>query len=117
MQKKFYIYDLLKKRYISYGDKFKATFLPDSQFAYVLLPYKVENISINTTPDGAELFNTTTSSFPVPIKLTQIYGVSTGVVVITFTIYVEQNTVDAAGNPITEMVPAQNYHSYEVTFE
>ena len=55
LQKKFYIYDLLKKRYISYGDKFKATFLPDSQFAYVLLPYKVENISINTTPDGAEL--------------------------------------------------------------
>ncbi|MBE5880430.1 MAG: Stk1 family PASTA domain-containing Ser/Thr kinase [Lachnospiraceae bacterium] len=76
----------------------------------------VANVVLKT-PDGAELFNTTTSSFPVPIKLTQIYGVSTGVVTITFTIYVEQDTVDAAGNPITEMVPAQNYHSYEVTFE
>ncbi|MBR4965426.1 MAG: Stk1 family PASTA domain-containing Ser/Thr kinase [Lachnospiraceae bacterium] len=76
----------------------------------------VANVVLKT-PDGAELFNTTTSSFPVPIKLTQIYGVSTGVVTITFTVYVEQETVDAAGNPIMEMVPAQNYHSYEVTFE
>ncbi len=76
----------------------------------------VANVVLKT-PDGAELFNTTTSTFPVPIKLTQIYGVSTGVVTITYTVYVEQENVDAAGNPITEMVPAQDYHTYEVTFE
>lgn len=85
----------------------------------VLAPPDYEGGVVNVvlkTPDGGELFNTTASSFPVAIKLTQIYGVSTGVVHITYTIYTEQEGVDAAGNPIMETVPAQNVYTYDVTF-
>jgi len=76
----------------------------------------VANVILRT-PDGNELFNTTTSSFPVAINLSQIYGVSTGVVSITYTVYVQDETVDAAGNPIVETVPAQLVETYEVTFD
>lgn len=69
------------------------------------------------TPDGSELFNTTTSTFPVPIKLTQIYGVATGTLSITYTIYVQTESVDAAGNLITEMAPVQDTYTQNVTFE
>lgn len=69
------------------------------------------------TPDGSELFNTTTATFPIQINLTQIYGVARGVVTVTYTVYVQEETVDEAGNPVMQTIPAQDSYSYEVSFE
>jgi hypothetical protein len=40
-----HIYDLLKGKYLTYGKEFKYVFAPDTQSAFVLLPYKPEKLS------------------------------------------------------------------------
>ena len=67
-------------------------------------------------PDGSELWNSTTSSFPVPINLSQIYAVPKGTLRITYTVYVQEEVYDAAGNVSIQHVPAQDTYEQEVTF-
>lgn len=72
---------------------------------------------ILTAPDGSELWNSTTASFPVQINLNNIYAVPKGTLTITYTIYVQEEVYDAAGNATIQNVPAQDSYSYEVVFE
>lgn len=72
---------------------------------------------ILTAPDGSELWNSTTASFPVQINLNNIYAVPKGTLTITYTIYVQEEVYDAAGNVTIQNVPAQDSYTYEVTFE
>lgn len=74
-------------------------------------------IVLRSNTDGTELFSTSTDSFPVPIVLTNIWGVSGGTVTVTYTVYVQQESVDEAGNPVVQNVPAQDVYQYEVYFE
>ncbi len=68
-------------------------------------------------PDGSELWNSTTATFPVQINLSQIYGVPKGTLSITYTVYVQEEVYDAAGNLTIQNVPAQDTYEQEVTFE
>ena len=68
-------------------------------------------------PDGSELWNTTVSSFPVQINLSNIYAVPKGTLTITYTVYVQEEVYDAAGNMTIQNVPAQDTYTQEVTFE
>ena len=70
-----------------------------------------------SAPDGSELWNSTTSSFPVPINLSHIYAVPKGTLSITYTVYVQEEVYDAAGNVTIQHVPAQDTYTQEVTFE
>ena len=72
---------------------------------------------ILTAPDGSELWNTTVSSFPVQINLSNIYAVPRGTLTITYTVYVQEEVYDAAGNMTIQNVPAQDTYTQEVTFE
>ena len=72
---------------------------------------------ILTAPDGSELWNSTTASFPVQINLSNIYAVPKGTLTITYTVYVQEEVYDAAGNVTIQNVPAQDSYTYEVTFE
>ena len=69
------------------------------------------------TPDGTELFNTTTDSFPVSINLSNIFAVPRGTVKVTYTVFVEEEHYDDEGNPYTENVPAVDVYTYEVSFK
>ena len=69
------------------------------------------------TPDGTELFNTTTDSFPVNINLSNIYAVPRGTVNVTYTVFIEEEAYDDEGNRSVQNVPAQDTYSYEVTFK
>ncbi|MDD6732956.1 MAG: Stk1 family PASTA domain-containing Ser/Thr kinase [Lachnospiraceae bacterium] len=66
--------------------------------------------------DGKELFNTTTTSFPVNINLSQIYAVPRGIVYITYTVYIQEEVPDGMGGVTVQNVPAEDTYSYEVTF-
>ena len=68
-------------------------------------------------PDGSELWNSTTASFPVQINLSNIYAVPKGTLTITYTVYVQEEVYDAAGNMTIQNVPAQDTYTQEVTFE
>ena len=72
---------------------------------------------ILSAPDGSELWNSTTSSFPVPINLSKIYAVPKGTLSITYTVYVQEEVYDAAGNMTIQHVPAEDTYTQEVTFE
>ncbi len=72
---------------------------------------------ILTAPDGSELWNSTTASFPVQINLSRIYAVPKGTLSITYTVYVQEEVYDAAGNMTIQNVPAQDTYTQEVTFE
>lgn len=69
------------------------------------------------TPDGTELFNTTTDSFPVSINVSNIYAVPRGTVRVNYTVFVEEEVYDADGNPSVQSVPAQDTYTYDVTFK
>lgn len=69
-----------------------------------------------TAPDGSELWNTTVAQFPVQINLSQIYAVPKGTLTITYTVYVQEEVYDAAGNVTIQNVPAQDTYTQEVTF-
>lgn len=70
-----------------------------------------------TAPDGSELWNTTVSSFPVQINLSNIYAVPKGKLTITYTVYVQEEVYDEAGNMTIQNVAAQDTYEQEVTFE
>lgn len=69
------------------------------------------------TPDGQELFNTSAPPWPVSINISNIYGVSKGIIEITYTVMIPDETIDENGNPITTYSPAEDKVSYEVNFE
>ena len=69
------------------------------------------------TPDGTELFNTTTDSFPVSINVSNIFAVPKGTVNVTYTVFIEEEVYDAEGNQSIQQVPAQDVYSYEVNFK
>ena len=68
-------------------------------------------------PDGSELWTSTTSTFPVNINLSNIYAVPRGTLSITYTVYVQEEVYDEAGNMTIQNVPAQDTYTQEVTFE
>ena len=72
---------------------------------------------ILTAPDGSELWNTTVSAFPVQINLSKIYAVPKGTLSITYTVYVQEEVYDAAGNMTIQNVPAQDTYTQEIAFE
>lgn len=72
---------------------------------------------ILTAPDGSELWNSTTASFPVQINLSRIYAVPKGTLSITYTVYVQEEVYDAAGNVTIQNVPAQDTYTQEIAFE
>ena len=72
---------------------------------------------ILTAPDGSELWNTTVSSFPVQINLSNIYAVPKGTLSISYTVFVQEEVYDAAGNMTIQNVPAQDTYTQAVTFE
>ena len=72
---------------------------------------------ILTAPDGSELWNTTVSAFPVQINLSQIYAVPKGTLSITYTVFVQEEVYDAAGNMTIQNVPAQDTYTQEIAFE
>lgn len=72
---------------------------------------------ILTAPDGSELWNSTTTAFPVQINLSNIYAVPKGKVSITYTVFVQEPVYDEAGNMTIQNVPAQDTYEQDVTFE
>jgi len=72
---------------------------------------------ILSAPDGSELWNTTVSSFPVQINLSRIYAVPKGTLSITYTVYVQEEVYDEAGNMTIQNVPAQDTYTQEIAFE
>ncbi|MBQ7833010.1 MAG: PASTA domain-containing protein [Lachnospiraceae bacterium] len=70
-----------------------------------------------TAPDGSELWNSTTATFPVQINLSNIYAVPKGKLTITYTVYVQEEVYDEAGNMTIQNVAAQDTYEQEVTFE
>ena len=70
-----------------------------------------------TAPDGSELWNSTTATFPVQINLSHIYAVPKGKLTITYTVYVQEEVYDEAGNMTIQNVAAQDTYEQEVTFE
>ena len=69
------------------------------------------------TLDGTELYNEVSSIFPYNINISQIYGVSRGVVEITYTVMIPEEVDDGNGNIIIQNAPAQDTVSYEVDFQ
>ena len=69
------------------------------------------------TPEGNELFNTITDSFPVNINVSNIYAVPRGTVKVTYTVFVEEETYDELGNRSIQNVPAQDTYTYDVSFK
>lgn len=68
--------------------------------------------------DGTELFNVTTASFPQAILLSQYFGPPKGTVSVAYTIYVQEEQFDEAGNSLGfAEVPAIDTYSYDVVFE
>lgn len=74
-------------------------------------------VVLKTIDSQTELYNQMTSTFPVPINLSQIYGAAKGIVSVTYTVMITEDTTDADGNTITQTVPAQDTVSYEVDFQ
>ena len=68
-------------------------------------------------PDGTELFQASVDSFPTPINLSRIYGVSRGKVVVTYIILFEEEYTDENGNPATRQSTAEDRYEYEVEFK
>ncbi len=68
------------------------------------------------TPDGTELFNANTDSFPVRINLNNIFAVSKGTVVVTYTVYIPEEVEDLEGNKTIQQVEAVDEYKYDVTF-
>lgn len=69
------------------------------------------------TENGQELFNTIAPPWPVSINISNIYGVSKGIIEITYTVTIPDETVDEFGNPIVTNSQAEDKVSYEVEFE
>ena len=69
------------------------------------------------TLDGTELFYDAAPVFPFNINISQIYGVSRGVVEVTYTVMTQEEVVDENGNVVVQNVPAQDTVSYEVEFQ
>ncbi|MBR6095184.1 MAG: Stk1 family PASTA domain-containing Ser/Thr kinase [Lachnospiraceae bacterium] len=83
-------------------------------------PPKYQGGSANVrllAPDGTELFNTTVDSFPTPINLSRIYGVSRGKVVVTYVITFDEEYTDENGNPATRPATAEDRYEYDVDFK
>lgn len=74
-------------------------------------------VILKTIDGQTELYNQMTSSFPVPINLSQIYGTARGIVYITYTVMIPEETTDADGNVYIQNVPAEDTVSYEVDFQ
>ena len=55
LDKKYHIYDLIKRVYIGYGNKFSYEYLPETQGVFALIPYKGKAVDVKLTPDGAQL--------------------------------------------------------------
>ncbi|MCR4647666.1 MAG: Stk1 family PASTA domain-containing Ser/Thr kinase [Lachnospiraceae bacterium] len=69
------------------------------------------------TTDGTQLFYESAPIFPYNINLSQIYGVSKGVVEVTYTVIKQEEVVDANGNVTVQNAPTQNTIRYEVEFQ
>ena len=68
------------------------------------------------TPDGTELFNAQTDSFPVKINVNNIFAVSKGTVIVTYTVYIPEEVEDLEGNKTIQQVEAVDEYKYDVTF-
>ena len=69
------------------------------------------------TLDGTELFNAYNPVFPYHIDLTQIYGVSKGILEVTYSVSREEQGVDDNGNVVVQIVPGTKTDTVEVEFE
>ena len=69
------------------------------------------------TLDGTELYRESAPVFPFNINLSQIYGVSRGIVEVTYTVINTEQVVDENGNVTVQNVPKQDSVSYEVEFD
>ena len=69
------------------------------------------------TLDGTELFNTYNPVFPYHIDLTQIYGVSKGILEVTYSVSREEQGIDDNGNVVVQIVPGTKTDTVEVEFE
>lgn len=68
------------------------------------------------TADGSELYNTSTTEFPVRINISNIYAVPKGVVSVTYTIYIPEEVPDGMGGVTVQNVPAEDTYTYDVNF-
>jgi hypothetical protein len=75
----------------------------------------VANVILKT-PDGTELFNSKTDSFPVRINVNNIFAVSRGTVIVTYTVYIPEEVEDLEGNKSIQQVEAVDEYKYDVTF-
>ena len=55
LAEKQHVYDLIKRQYIGYGDKFSYLYGPATQGVFALVPYKGKDIKVKFTTGGAEL--------------------------------------------------------------
>ena len=79
--------------------------------------YQGGDAKVTLTVGDAELFNTTTQSFPVDIRVSRIFGESRGKIKVAYTIMVDEETHDEAGNVTgTQKVPAERTQEYEIDF-
>ena len=79
--------------------------------------YQGGDAKVTLTVGDAELFNTTTTSFPVDIRVSRIFGNSKGKVRVVYTVMVDENTHDEAGNVNgTQKVPAEQTQEYDIEF-
>ena len=55
LDKKYHIYDMLKRQYLGYGSSFNYTYTPTTQGLFSLLPYKGKALEVRFVPGGAEI--------------------------------------------------------------
>ena len=67
--------------------------------------------------DGSQLFQTTTSSFPVTINVSNIYAMSTGELTITYNVNNPKEVTDADGNvTMQDVIETKTQGPTTVTF-
>ena len=55
LDRKYHIYDMLKRQYLGYGSSFSYTYTPTTQGLFSLLPYKAKALEVKFVSGGAEL--------------------------------------------------------------
>ena len=55
LDRKYHIYDMLKRQYLGYGSSFSYTYTPTTQGLFSLLPYKAKALEVKFVSGGAEI--------------------------------------------------------------
>lgn len=73
------------------------------------------NVTLKTN-EGVELFQTSTSSFPLPIKINGIVDASSGTLAINYTVTAEDEIVDEEGNTSIEIIKVPQTETRIINF-